>query len=102
MAEKIHGKTIDNAGRCVHYGSRLDVIANRCGECGKLYACYKCHDELETHKFSPVDENEPNSVMCGVCGAMFSYAEYSKFGKCPWCNAEFNPRCVLHKKCYVK
>ncbi len=99
---KIYGHTIDACGRCVHYGSVLDVVANRCGKCGKLYACYKCHDEMEEHAFSPVGEDEPESVMCGVCGKLFSYAEYSRMERCPNCTAGFNARCALHKECYVR
>ncbi|MCR5763711.1 MAG: hypothetical protein K6G00_10065 [Treponema sp.] len=98
----IYGRIIDDEGRCVHYGSIADIIANRCSICGKLYACYKCHDELEDHKFGAVRENEADSVMCGVCGTQFSYITYSGLSKCPSCGSLFNPRCALHKNCYAK
>jgi len=100
--EKIFGKLIDNQGRCEHYGSPLDIIANRCGECGKLYACYKCHDELENHSFCAVDETEENTVMCGVCGKFYSYADYKKLCSCESCKSSFNPKCSLHSSIYRK
>ncbi len=51
----------------------------------KLYACFKCHDELENHVFEPVDPEEENTVMCGSCGKRFSYMEYACLTKCPVC-----------------
>ena len=100
--EKIFGKLTDSQGRCSHYHSPLDIIANRCGKCKKLYACYKCHDEAEDHSFEAVNTDEKNSVMCGVCGKYFSYKEYSSLCACPVCASSFNPRCSLHKSIYTK
>ena len=100
--EQIYGRLVDEAGRCEHYHSPLDIIANRCATCGKLYSCYRCHNELEDHDFAPVDEDEPATVMCGVCGAKFSYKTYSSLTNCTTCGAQFNPRCSLHKDIYVK
>lgn len=96
----ISGKLTDTDGRCVHYNSALDIIANRCGKCRKFYACYKCHDEMESHRFEPVPANEKESVVCGVCGKKFSYEEYSALESCPCCKSLFNPRCALHKNIY--
>ena len=98
----IFGKLVDDECRCEHYNSSLDIIANRCGFCGKLYACYKCHNELENHEFVPINADEKNTVMCGVCGKMFSYNEYSQLSECPECKSGFNPRCSLHKGCYAQ
>lgn len=98
--EKIFGKLTDLQGRCIHYNSELDIIANRCAVCQKLYACYKCHDEEEDHKFSAVSEDEKKTVMCGACGRFFSYREYSSLCQCPGCKSSFNPRCALHKNIY--
>ncbi|WP_147615585.1 CHY zinc finger protein [Treponema pectinovorum] len=98
----IYGKLIDSKGRCVHYGTELDIIANKCSRCNKFYACYKCHDECENHKFEPVQKEEKGSVMCGVCKKTFSYSEYSNFCFCPRCKSNFNPRCALHKDIYSK
>jgi biotin transport system substrate-specific component len=98
----IYGYITDDEGRCIHYASKLDIIANRCGKCGRFYSCYKCHDMAESHPFSPVDSKENDSVMCGVCGSLYSYDEYSSLVKCRKCLSFFNPRCALHKSCYVK
>ena len=101
LPEKIYGKLTDEQGRCVHYHSELDIIANKCSVCQKFYACYKCHDELENHPFGTTNPDEKETVMCGVCGKTFSYNEYSGLEKCPSCGSRFNPRCALHKSCYV-
>ncbi len=98
----VFGHLVDDAGRCVHYHSELDVVANRCALCRKFYACFKCHDECEDHAFSPVDDSEEATVLCGVCGATFSYAEYCELSRCPSCGSHFNPRCALHKNHYAK
>jgi len=99
---KIWGNLTDSQGRCEHYHTELDIIANKCGICGKFYACYKCHDEAENHSFGGVEGSEKDTVMCGVCGKMFSYEEYSKLSGCSECGSLFNPRCSLHKSCYCK
>ncbi len=99
---KIFGNLTDSQGRCIHYHSELDIIANKCGKCGKFYACYRCHDQLEDHSFEPVAPNEKDTVLCGVCQRLFSYDEYSKLKACPQCKSAFNPRCALHKSCYTK
>lgn len=98
----IYGINTDKEGRCVHYHSDVDVIANKCAKCQKFYACYKCHDELEDHPFEPVDSDEEATAMCGVCGKLYSYKEYSCLSKCTECSHGFNPRCSLHKSVYVK
>ena len=102
MKQKIYGKLTDSQGRCIHYNSPLDIIANKCGICKKFYACYKCHDETENHTFGAVAAFEKETVMCGVCGQKFSYAEYSKLTSCPKCSSLFNPKCSLHCKIYKK
>src|SRR5699024_6386394 len=37
----IYGDTLDAAGRCTHYHSEKDVIANKCATCNKYWACYE-------------------------------------------------------------
>ena len=101
-SRQIFGFIVDDEGRCIHYFSNLDIIANRCGKCGKFYSCYKCHDMAEQHTFLPVHPDEKDSVMCGACGALYSYNDYSLLTKCKKCSSPFNPRCALHKSCYVK
>jgi len=100
-SQGIFGKLTDDQGRCIHYHSPLDIIANKCGKCGHFYACYKCHDELEDHKFEPLPSSQRWTVMCGVCGRQCSYDEYSKLKECPDCKSSFNPKCAEHKSCYV-
>lgn len=97
----IHGILVDDESRCQHYHTKLDIIANRCSVCRKLYACYQCHDQLEDHPFGPVNPSDPDSVMCGVCGRTFSYNEYHQCCSCPDCGSAFNPRCSLHKDIYA-
>lgn len=97
----IYGNLTDYQGRCTHYHSPLDVIANKCSVCRKFYSCYKCHNEKESHSFGSIPPEEASSVMCGVCGLQFSYSEYEQMGgSCKNCGANFNPRCSLHKCIY--
>ncbi len=96
---KIYGEDLDSAGRCRHYHTELDVVALKCARCGKYYACYQCHDDLEDHHFEPTDEKETYPVLCGNCMHLLTYAEYSG-GHCPYCGHGFNPRCSRHKHIY--
>lgn len=102
MTKIIYGIQTDPEGRCFHYNGPNDVIANKCAKCQKLYACYKCHDELEDHKFMPVDSDEKDTVMCGACGQLYSYKVYSCLPECKNCHHSFNPGCSLHKTIYSK
>ena len=97
----ILGNLTDDEGRCLHYHTKLDIIANKCSICCKFYACYKCHDEFENHPFGRHAVTDEETVMCGKCGYKFSYAEYEKTDRCPACLSEFNPGCRDHKGCYV-
>lgn len=38
----IRGRLVDGQGRCVHWHSPLDVVANRFACCDEYYACYRC------------------------------------------------------------
>ena len=80
---KIHGIDVDPQGRCAHWHSERDVIANTCGACLKLWACSLCHDELADHRFVGVDK-QLRSVMCPSCGH------------------PFNPGCKLHENVYFR
>lgn len=98
---KIYGKLTDRQGRCIHYHTALDVIANKCAICRKFYSCYKCHNEKEAHAYGAISPEEASAVMCGVCGYQFSYSDYEQMGgSCANCGAHFNPRCSLHKCIY--
>lgn len=96
---KIHGIDVDPQGRCAHWHSECDVIANTCGSCHKLWACSLCHDELADHRFVGVDKHL-RSVMCGACGYMMTHAEYG--AACPSCGHPFNPGCKLHESVYFR
>ena len=96
---KIHGIGLDKAGRCIHYHTRLDVAALLCAKCRKYYACYSCHDETENHPFVATEPDEKYPVLCGCCRSKLTRQEY-KQGSCPYCHAEFNPRCSLHENIY--
>lgn len=80
---KIHGIDVDPQGRCAHWHSERDVVANTCGACHKLWACSLCHNELADHRFVGVDK-QLRSVMCGACGH------------------PFNPGCKLHESVYFR
>src|SRR5699024_12127394 len=72
----IYGHTTDDAGRCVHYHSDVDVIANKCAECDTYWACYQCHQEATDHGFGAMDL-ESNAVMCGQCRHEMNFEEYA-------------------------
>ena len=61
-AMKIHG-AIDAEGRCKHWHSPLDVVANKCATCGKFFACALCHAELTDHEFGPMLADAPLSPL---------------------------------------
>lgn len=95
----IHGIDVDRQGRCAHWHSERDVVANTCGACKKLWACSLCHDECADHEFAPVERSE-RSVMCGACGHMMTHAEYG--AACPACAHPFNPGCKAHENVYFQ
>lgn len=101
--KKIHGFTVDKKGRCVHYNTEVDIIANKCYDCRKYYACYHCHNELEQHPFSPwpiAEDSKEKIVLCGVCRKEMTYEEYKKASSCVNCNQQFNENCSMHRRMY--
>lgn len=98
---KLYGIDLDASGRCIHYHTRQDVAMLLCSRCRKYYACYQCHDALEDHTFAATDDEEKYPVLCGCCRHKLTRQEYGS-GSCPYCKAEFNPRCSLHKDIYFK
>ncbi|WP_430603472.1 CHY zinc finger protein [Enterococcus sp. DIV0724b] len=99
----IFGLTIDNNSRCIHYGSLVDVIANKCYFCRKYYACFHCHDELEEHRFMPwpnSDVSKAKVVLCGVCQNEMTAKEYKEQTECLNCGHLFNPNCSRHASIY--
>ncbi|GAA1474313.1 CHY zinc finger protein [Corynebacterium aurimucosum] len=97
LVTQIQG-AIDAEGRCHHWHTLVDVIANKCHACGGWFACSLCHAELTEHDFGPMPKDEL-CVMCGACGRTMTYAEYSAY-KCPACGHAFNPGCALHAGTY--
>ncbi|TRX64490.1 hypothetical protein FNY97_00990 [Corynebacterium hiratae] len=95
----IHG-AIDAEGRCRHWHTLVDVVANKCHTCGGWFACSLCHAELTDHDFGPMPKDEL-CVMCGACGRTMTYAEYSSY-KCPVCGHAFNTGCALHAGTYFR
>lgn len=98
----IHGQITDAAGRCMHYGTVLDVVAIALPCCGRFYACHRCHEEGESHAAEPwpVTEREVHAVLCGACGTTLSINRYLSVLACPACQAPFNEGCRLHTHLY--
>ena len=98
------GLLVDHESRCVHYHSDKDIVALQCYECQKYYACYQCHNKLESHVFStyPLNLKEDRPILCGSCGKTLTYEEYTETGTCPFCNAAFNPACQNHYSIYFR
>ena len=97
---KIYGLVIDQDGRCIHYHSKLDIVANKCSICHKYWACYECHNQLSNHNFGPYNPNFI-SVLCGHCQQRFTYKDYELIRSCSSCLQAFNPKCSLHKGIYT-
>ena len=98
------GLLVDDESRCVHYHSDKDIVALQCYDCKKYYACYRCHNTLETHTFCPYPLNlkEDRLILCGSCGNTLTYVEYTEKGTSPFCNAAFNPACQNHYPIYFR
>ncbi|MDN5961960.1 MAG: CHY zinc finger protein [Propionibacterium sp.] len=99
MSIAFHGIGLDAEGRCTHYHQASDVVALKCAQCGRYYACYQCHDALEHHRFMATGPDGPTPTLCCACNTALSHEQYSQ-GACPACGHEFNPRCALHKDIY--
>lgn len=102
--ENVCGIDVDDETRCTHYGTERDIVAIRFGCCGDFYACYKCHRELTDHEEQPwpATEREASAVLCGVCGATLTAAEYVSADSCPGCDSTFNPGCESHYDTYFE
>ncbi|RFA12384.1 hypothetical protein B7R22_16450 [Subtercola boreus] len=99
---RVLGATVDAQTRCIHYHSELDVIAIRFACCGDYYPCHLCHAESAGHEARvwPVARQDALAVLCGVCLAELSIADYLGVDACPHCAAAFNPGCRLHAYLY--
>lgn len=74
----IVGVAVDAYGRCAHYHSDRDIIANKCATCRRYWACYQCHDALADHPFGRMPLTEP-AVLCGACGTAMTYWQYRRW-----------------------
>lgn len=95
----IKGIQIDEAGRCFHYHSIVDIVALKCSYCQQYYACYKCHDSLNHHPFKANSSKENFPVLCGLCREKLTLSQY-KEGFCYYCKHSFNPNCSYHHSIY--
>ncbi|MGT2887969.1 CHY zinc finger protein [Streptococcus didelphis] len=93
------GLDLDKETRCRHYHTARDIAALKCQTCQKYYACYICHDSLESHSFKASSKAEAYPVLCGACRKVMSRLAYEK-GYCPYCSKPFNPKCSAHKAIY--
>ena len=103
-APRVLGPTVDDQTRCIHYRTPLDVIAIRFACCGEFYPCHLCHAETADHPARqwPVAERDEHAVLCGVCSATLTIADYLEADACPACGAAFNPGCKLHTELYFE
>ncbi|UOQ91169.1 CHY zinc finger protein [Agromyces endophyticus] len=102
MRPQVHGSVVDAETRCVHYRTELDVIAIKFSCCGDFYPCHFCHRDAVDHPAVqwPAEESHERAVLCGVCSALLTIAEYADAYTCPSCAAPFNPGCKLHWEYY--
>nr|WP_125551224.1 CHY zinc finger protein [Loigolactobacillus jiayinensis] len=100
MSALIYGLALDAAGRCQHYHTDNDIVANKCAQCQQYFACYHCHDALRDHHFVPLPTTTTGKVVCcGNCQHELTWRQYQT-GACPFCQHAFNPRCALHHAIY--
>jgi uncharacterized CHY-type Zn-finger protein len=100
---EVKGQGLDVQTRCAHYALPQDVIAIKFACCQTYYPCYQCHEALADHPHTvwPAHQFEEPAVLCGVCGAELTIAEYlQSHSTCPRCQAAFNPGCATHYSLY--
>ncbi|QHS74511.1 Hot13p [Saccharomyces paradoxus] len=104
----IYGKTVDDQSRCVHWHLPKDVIAIKFKCCDRYYACFECHQELNSHpieRYDLRDDANKYLIICGVCRHEMTFAEYHDNNSnliCPSCASPFNPGCKLHYHLYFR
>jgi len=101
-ARVVHGRTVDDQTRCVHYAGPLDVLAILFPCCDRWYPCRECHDEDADHPGRPWDagRRDAHALLCGRCGDTTSIAEYARTSACGRCGGPFNPACRAHHHLY--
>jgi uncharacterized CHY-type Zn-finger protein len=101
----VHGLTVDDSTRCVHYHSALDIIAIKFKCCGEYYPCYQCHEEIADHAALTwnKDEWQTKAILCGICKNELTIEQYMQSeNQCTYCNASFNPNCSRHYYLYFE
>lgn len=103
--QEVVGSVIDSETRCVHYHSKLDIIAIKFYCCGKYFPCYECHNEsgCGSPDVWPKEQFGEKAVLCGGCGYELTVEEYLGCkSECPACGEGFNPGCGLHTELYFE
>lgn len=100
----VYGQTVDDATRCVHYGTPEDIVAIKFRCCGRFYPCFQCHAEGEAHPARqwPQAQWSERAILCGECRAELTITEYKRSSRCPRCGAGFNAGCRLHAHLYFE
>lgn len=100
---KLGGYLSDDQTRCIHYHSRLDIIAIKFKCCGIYYPCYECHEALSGHEAETWagSDYDQLAVLCGACKNQLTIRQYLDCkSQCPYCSAPFNPNCSRHYHLY--
>ncbi|HVH70733.1 MAG TPA: CHY zinc finger protein [Candidatus Dormibacteraeota bacterium] len=102
---QVHGLNLDPQTRCLHYHSLKDIIAIKMKCCGRYYACKDCHIALAGHPIQlwPQSEWQQPAILCGACRTELTISQYLHCdGRCPACQARFNPACRVHHHFYFE
>ena len=101
---RVLGPVVDEATRCVHYRTEVDIVAIRFACCGEYYPCHRCHEETADHAAEqwPIADRGREAVLCGACGTELTIRAYLDTTGCPACGAPFNERCRLHTHLYFQ
>lgn len=111
----VHGQTVDEQTRCVHYNTDLDVIAIKFVCCERYYPCFECHAAAEAHPAEQWSRERwgQAAILCGGCRNELSIEEYKRalaaagaaasgIAHCPRCSIAINERCSVHAELYFE
>ncbi len=106
MTVQIQGRDVDDAGRCAHHRTQLDIANFRFPCCDGFWACRACHDEAHPDHLVQVwgpDDLHRRAVLCGACRTRLSLRRYAADpSRCPKCAVPWNPNCVYHHPLYFQ
>lgn len=100
---RVVGIDVDEATRCGHYHTDVDVIAIRFPCCDTYYPCRECHDAVADHPAQVWGKEQfgERAILCGACGEQLTVSGYLEAqDHCPACDHGFNPGCSLHYDLY--